>query len=81
MPFSFHFLSKPRRSRPIPLRPVDTDERESIELGDGDDDDAPLLPDSALMIERLRNELDGELAGADGYERKYVTSLDQIRVS
>jgi hypothetical protein len=81
MPFSFHFLSKPRRSRPIPLRQVDTDERESIELGDGDDDDAPLLPDSALMIERLRNELDGELAGADGYERKYVTSLDQIRVS
>jgi hypothetical protein len=36
---------------------------------DDDDDDDPLLPESDLYIERLRNELQSDLAGADSYER------------
>jgi hypothetical protein len=36
---------------------------------DNEDDIHPLLPESDLFIERLRNELDGELAGVDSYER------------
>jgi hypothetical protein len=74
MPFSFNFLSNPRSSESIPLRQVEVDERETMDPGDGDEDDAPLLPDSALMIERIKNELDNELSGADGYERKYHES-------
>jgi hypothetical protein len=37
--------------------------------GDYIDDIDPLLPDGDLLIERLKNELESDLAGADAYER------------
>ena len=40
-------------------------------VGDDDLDVDPLLPESGLLIERLHNELEGELAGADAYERGF----------
>jgi hypothetical protein len=43
------------------------------------DDVDPLLPDSDLMIERLKNELETELAGADSYERMSSLTDNQSR--
>jgi hypothetical protein len=47
-------------------------ERLVADYQDADDiyDVDPLLPDSDLLIERLKNELEAELAGADAYERR-----------
>jgi hypothetical protein len=39
------------------------------QYGDDIDDIDPLLPDGDLLIERLKNELEPDLAGADAYER------------
>ena len=38
---------------------------------DDDEDVAPLLPDSELMVEQLRNELEGDLTIGNTYERRY----------
>ncbi|KAF2670478.1 MFS general substrate transporter [Microthyrium microscopicum] len=35
-----------------------------------EEDDAPLLPDSDVLVEQLRNELEHDLMGADLYERQ-----------
>jgi hypothetical protein len=66
----------------VPLHPVDKaeedPEQESLfanyEGAEDIDDIDPLLPDSDLMIERLKNELETELAGADAYERTIIKS-------
>jgi hypothetical protein len=67
-----------RSSEAARLAPID---RAGARANDDDDDDGlvgdddldvdPLLPESELLIERLHNELEGELAGADAYERGY----------
>jgi hypothetical protein len=49
---------------------------EPFDLADDELDADPLLPESELMIERLKNELESELAGADAYERGCLTCLD-----
>jgi hypothetical protein len=51
----------------------DRDDDDEDRLIDDDELDAdPLLPESELLIERLQNELEGELAGADAYERGFL---------
>jgi len=48
-------------------------QRHSLDFDDDEGEDvAPLLPESDLMVEQLRNELESDLAGADGYERKFI---------
>ena len=81
----------------VPLHPVDKAEEDpeqerlvaDYEETDDIDDVDPLLPDSDLLIERLKNELETELAGADAYERtipgifvwfRSVTVVGQSRI-
>jgi hypothetical protein len=50
----------------------DGDGEEDRLVGDDDLDVDPLLPESELFIERLHNELEAELVGADAYERGFL---------
>jgi hypothetical protein len=58
----------PRKSRDEDLQPL-VSHSGRFEMDDDMSDDDPLLPESDLYIERLRNELQYDLAGADAYER------------
>ena len=63
----------------IPLRRVEQqrdagDELRADDAPVGEGDDAPLLPDDDLTFERIRVELEKELAASDGdsaYDREY----------
>jgi hypothetical protein len=71
--------SEAARLGPVNRRANDDDDDDDGEedrlVGDDDLDVDPLLPESELLIERLHNELEAELVGADAYERGYSWKL------